>query len=90
MFEFLPSNSVMIKAGDVYSSGSNFWQDVHNRYSDKQIDRFNPILNPREVFVEPDILMSKLKHYRQIEFKQHKNAQNYNVTELPESLSTGY
>ncbi len=87
VFEFLPSNSVMIKAGDVYSSGSNFWQDVHNRYSDKQIDRFKPIVNPREVFVEPDILMSKLKHYRQIEFKQHKNAQNYNVTELPESLS---
>ena len=87
VFEFLPSNSVMIKAGDVYSSGSNFWQDIHNRYSDKQIDRFNPILNPREVFVEPDILMSKLKHYRQIEFKQHKNADNYNVTELPESLS---
>ena len=87
VFEFLPSNSVMIKAGDVYSSGSNFWQDIHNRYSDKQIDRFNPILNPREIFVEPDILMSKLKHYRQIEFKGHKNADNFNVTELPESLS---
>ena len=87
VFEFLPSNSVIIKAGDIYHSGSSFWQDIQNRYSDKQIDQFNPILNPKEIFLEPDILMSKLKNFRQIEFKEQKNANNYNVTKLPEFLN---
>ncbi len=87
VLEFMPSNSIIIKAGDIYNSGGNFWQDIQRRYSDKQIDQFNPILNPKEIFVEPDILISKLKTYRQIEFKKHNKADNYNVKELPEFLN---
>ena len=87
IFKFLPSNSIILKAGDLQRAGNDFWLDVKNRYLEKNIDRYNPILKPNKIFVEPDILLSKVKSYRQIEFKEHKNASDYNITKLPEFLS---
>ena len=87
VFEFLPSNSIIIKFGDLQRAGNHFWLDVKNRYSDKIIDRFNPILKPNEIFIEHDVILSKVKNYRQIEFKEHQHANDYNTAELPEFLS---
>ena len=87
IFEFLPSNSIIIKYGDLQGAGNHFWLDVKNRYSDKIINRFNPILRPNEIFIEHDVLLSKAKSYRQIEFKEHQNATDYGITKPPEFLN---
>ena len=84
VFEFLPTDSIIVKLGNLKSAGDQFWQDIHTRHSEKQIDRYRPILNPTDIFMKPDDLLSKLKGYRRIEFREHKDAVDYGISPIPE------
>ncbi|NKB31880.1 MAG: transcription-repair coupling factor [Pseudomonadales bacterium] len=87
LFDFMPDNTIVLKLGDIKAAGDQFWQDIHNRYEDRLIDRYRPILNPEDVFVPVDQILSKTKNYRQIEFKVHANALDLGSTSLPDLAS---
>ena len=71
---FCPMNATICKAGDLRQAGEKFWADVSNRYEDRRFDRYRPILAPEQVFIPVNELFSRLKSYRQVEFKAHPQA----------------
>lgn len=84
LFEFLPEQTVICRLGDLKQTGDGFWQDIQQRYEDRLIDRFRPILNPQHVFVDIDEILRKLKEFPQIEIKEHENSHSLNSRALPD------
>lgn len=84
LFDFLPANTTLIKIGDIAKAGTEFWSDIENRYIDRQIDRFRPILKPAEIFIPVAKILTQLKGFRQIEFKNHSQAHSLETSPLPD------
>ncbi|MFT4886328.1 MAG: transcription-repair coupling factor (superfamily II helicase) [Pseudohongiellaceae bacterium] len=84
LFDYLPANTTLVRIGDISKTGLDFWSDIENRYIDRQIDRFRPILKPSEIFIPVAKILTKLKEYRQIEFKNHKQALSLKTSPLPD------
>ncbi|MFK7864110.1 MAG: transcription-repair coupling factor [Pseudohongiellaceae bacterium] len=84
LFEFLPADTTLVRIGDISKAGTEFWADIENRYIDRQIDRFRPILKPAEIFIPVAKILTKLKEFRQIEFKSHSQAFSLATSPLPD------
>ncbi|MFT4748530.1 MAG: transcription-repair coupling factor (superfamily II helicase) [Pseudohongiellaceae bacterium] len=84
LFDYLPANTTLVRIGDISKTGLEFWSDIENRYIDRQIDRFRPILKPPEIFIPVAKVLTKLKEFRQIEFKNHKQALSLKTSPLPD------
>lgn len=84
LFDFLPANTTLVRIGDIGKTGLEFWSDIENRYIDRQIDRFRPILKPTEIFIPVATILTKLKEFRQIEFKNHSQALSLKTSPLPD------
>ena len=87
LFDFLPENTTICRIGDLKLAGDNFWSDIQQRYEDRQIDRFRPILDPQQVFVGIDTILSQLKSFPQIEFREHDKARSLQTNPLPDLSS---
>ena len=87
LFDFLPDETTICKAGKLRQAGEKFWADVLNRYEDRQFDRYRPILSPEQVFIPVNEIFSRLKSYRQVEFKAHPQAMSFASEALPELAS---
>lgn len=87
LFDFLPENTSFCRVGDIKQSGDNFWKDIESRYEDRQIDRYRPILPPNEIFLPIDSILSRLKQFKQISFKDSRSAFNLQSTALPDLAS---
>lgn len=83
LFDFMPTNTIIVKQGDLNSAGNQFWREIETRYNDRQIDRYRPILHPDEVFIRVEQVLSNTKPFRQIEFKEHKDSLNLGGIPLP-------
>ena len=84
LFDFLPDNTIVYRFGNLKQAGDSFWQDIRDRYEDRQLDRFRPILDPDSVFIPIDRVLSRLKQYRQIEQRTHSAAIDFKTAALPE------
>lgn len=87
LFDFMPANTIIVKFGHLKETGEKFWKDVEARYEERLIDKYRPILTPDQVFIQTDVLLSQLKNYRQIEFKEHKAGIDYKACALPNLAS---
>ncbi|MDG2420462.1 MAG: transcription-repair coupling factor [Gammaproteobacteria bacterium] len=83
LFDYMPPNTIIVKLGNLKETGEKFWLDVENRYKDKLVDKYRPVLTPDKVFIGIDEALSLLKNYRQIELKTHNNAIDYDAFALP-------
>ena len=83
----MPDETTICKAGKLRQAGEKFWADVLNRYEDRQFDRYRPILSPEQVFIPVNEIFSRLKSYRQVEFKTHPQAISFASEALPELAS---
>ena len=84
LFDFIPKNTILLKQGNLKAAGEQFWTDIKSRYEDRSIDRYRPILQPMEIFVSVEEILSQIRNYRQIEFKIHGNALDLGAVALPE------
>ena len=87
LFDFIPKNTIVFKQGNLKAAGEQFWTDIKSRYEDRLIDRYRPILQPMEIFVSVEKILSQSRNYRQIEFKIHDNALDLGAVALPELAS---
>ncbi|MEE3289397.1 MAG: transcription-repair coupling factor [Pseudomonadota bacterium] len=87
LFDFIPKNTIVLKQGNLKAAGEQFWTDIKSRYEDRLIDRYRPILQPMEIFVSVEKILSQSRNYRQIEFKIHGNALDLGAVALPELAS---
>ena len=83
LFDFLPDSTCCCTIGDIRQSGDNFWRDIQSRYEDGQIDRYRPILSPEEIFLPVDSILSDLKRFRRISFKDSRSAFDLESSPLP-------
>lgn len=87
LFDFLPDQSLVCTLGELASieeAGSTFWSDINNRYEDRQIDRYRPILEPGRVFLPISDVLGQLQNYRRIEFRQHREAFSLGSQAMPD------
>ena len=87
LFDFLPEKTTFCRIGDLKQSGDQFWHDIETRFEDRQIDRFRPILSPREVFLPIDSVLTQIKEFRQISLNQHRGSHKLNSITLPDLSS---
>ncbi|GJM14161.1 MAG: transcription-repair-coupling factor [Pseudohongiella sp.] len=87
LFDFLPTNTICCKIGDVSGAGQGFWQDIQRRYEDRQIDHFRPILPPADIFLTIDAVLGDLKQFKQIGFASGSSAVSLNSLSLPQLSS---
>ena len=83
LFDFMPEDMIIIKQGTLKERGDKFWQDLEARYEVRLLDKYRPVLSPQSIFIPVDELLSKLKHYRQIELKPHNNSFDCGALALP-------
>lgn len=87
LFSFLPANTTVCTIGNLKQAGDQFWQDIENRYRDRQIDRYRPILPPDQIFIAIDFVLAALKRYPQINFRDSKGAVSFQTRQLPDLSS---
>lgn len=87
LFDFLPEKTSLCRIGEIKKAGDKFWADIQQRYEDRLIDRYRPILPPPQVFVSIDDVFARLKSFPQIEVRKHDHAHSLGATALPDLSS---
>lgn len=87
LFDFLPEQTTICRIGNIKAAGDNFWADIEQRYQDRLIDRYRPILPPAQIFIRVDEVLGQLKSFPQIEVKSSENAEQLGSVELPDLSS---
>lgn len=65
-FQFLPTESLILRLGDVHSPAERFWQEVNARYEQYSSDITRPILKPISLYLPTDNLMAETKKFKQV------------------------
>ncbi|MFN7096894.1 MAG: transcription-repair coupling factor, partial [Gammaproteobacteria bacterium] len=67
LFDYLPTESLIIRIGDIVNAAEQFWQEVTQRYAQCNIDRIKPILKPETLFLKPEQLLAIVKNHLQLQ-----------------------
>ncbi|MGL4994856.1 MAG: transcription-repair coupling factor, partial [Deefgea sp.] len=70
VFDYLPKEAVLVLHGELLSAAGQYWQDIAERHKLSYGEKDRPLLPPRELFVEPDLLFANIKKYRRIDLIQ--------------------
>lgn len=83
-FDFLPEDAVVCAVGDLRAAAGRFWESVESRHQECLIDRYRPVLPPREVFLEPGEMLARIGERRRIEIRDHPDAASLHCAPLPD------
>ena len=72
LFDYLPSNAVIVHDAALPGSLAKAWHDIEARYEDRRHDIERPVLAPAELFLEPQELDAKLEAFSSIELNPFK------------------
>lgn len=70
VFDYLPADAVLVLHGELLTAAGQYWQDIAERHKLSYGEKDRPLLPPRQLFVEPDLLFANIKKYRRIELIQ--------------------
>lgn len=87
LFDYLPTNTLLITTEQLSSFAEKFWQDIKARFDSRNVDPMRPLLRPDEIWYKVDAIFSKFKQYPRLILSQQrltgKNATNLNYDLLP-------
>lgn len=63
LFDYLPSNSLMVTDEQIESQLGQFWDELNRRYEDRRYNIEQPILPPTELFMGVNELFGRLKAF---------------------------
>ena len=63
LMDFLPPDTAIVLAEDVYDAARAFWADTRDRHQNRRHDRERPVLSPDEIFTPVEGLFSRLTAY---------------------------
>ena len=72
LFDYLPSNAVIVHDAALPGALSKAWHDIEARYEDRRHDIERPVLAPVELFLEPQELDAKLEPFATITLNAFK------------------
>ncbi|WLD59331.1 transcription-repair coupling factor [Salinispirillum sp. LH 10-3-1] len=71
LFDYLPSNTLVITVGDMVAEAEHFLNDVKARYENRRHDVTRPVLAPELIYLRADEAFAALKNYPQVALTQH-------------------
>ena len=74
VIDFLPRDTVVVLAEDVYDAAKAFWADTRDRYDNRRHDRERPVLSPDEIFTPVEDLFSRLTEFPGV--RLHRGSDN--------------
>ena len=80
---YLPENTVICRNGDLKNAGEKFWTEITERFEERKFDQLKPILEPNEIFLRVDEVLSNLKLFKQIAFADIDRCKPLNSSALP-------
>lgn len=86
LFDYLPTNTVVIQTDDAHTSAENFWQGIKERHEQLSYDITRPILPPHDLFLRVEELFAAIAHFRQISLQNDAlptGAGKYNFATQP-------
>ena len=89
LFEYLPTNSTIIRIGDSEKTIKNFWEEINERYEQLRHDHTRPLLAPVELFTPVDQFFANQNEFPQILINQEakkstKSAVGFKTQALPD------
>jgi transcription-repair coupling factor (superfamily II helicase) len=66
LFDYIPTNSVIVTIGNVHQKAEEFWQEIQMRYEQRANDITRPILPPQQTFIPVPEIFSALQNYTYI------------------------
>lgn len=66
LFEYLPSNTLLLTYGDIQAQSDKLWHDLTFRYEDRRWDKEKPILPPLQLYLAKEQLFEQFKRYPRI------------------------
>lgn len=89
LFSYLPANSVILHQHDLLASAQTFWHETKHRYEQLRYDVSHPLLEPKQLFLQPEAFFHQLKPFQQIITHQERITQkpghyNFAIERLPD------
>ena len=72
LFDYLPANAVIVQDAALPAALSKAWHDIEARYEDRRHDIERPVLQPAELFLEPEELDARLESFATITLNAFK------------------
>jgi transcription-repair coupling factor (superfamily II helicase) len=66
LFDYLPTNCVVVKINDVDDAARRFWDEVNRRYEQGRYNVARPILEPQRVFLQHSDFYQQLENTPQV------------------------
>ncbi|MFN6321962.1 MAG: transcription-repair coupling factor [Burkholderiales bacterium] len=85
LFDYLPTESALVLAGDVDASFKRFWADTQSRYQFLSADRERPILPPAQLFLKDEEFFSRAKSLPRLQL--HGQAERGALTQALPALT---
>lgn len=67
LFDYLPAHNLIVRVGDIEQAAKDFWQQVMTRYDQYGHDLTRPLLDPQQIFIEPQAIFAMSKQSPQIQ-----------------------
>ncbi len=90
LFDYLPTNSVLITLEGVLETAEQFWQEIGERYESLCHDIERPILSPTKLFLQANQVFASIRAYPHIHLNQDKTDKSGGInfsTQPPPNLS---
>ena len=89
-FDYLSNELIIFCADGLYDMANKYWQYINDIFKKKQDDTELSPLPPDSVFINPQLLFTRLKTYKQIIFSDKtyskKTAFNFGITKLADNF----
>jgi transcription-repair coupling factor (superfamily II helicase) len=66
LFDYLPSDPIIVRIGNTEKVMGSFWQEIHERYEQLRHNLTHPLLAPADIFIPVDQIFLNLNEFSQI------------------------
>jgi len=66
LFDYLKADATVFLDESITDTAESFWQDVEDRYEQGRYDIERPLLQPRELFLNPQDLLTRIKPFTRV------------------------
>jgi len=78
LFDYLPTNSIIISIIDIHPKAEEFWHEITTRYEQRAHDISHPILTPQQLFIPVPDVFSAIQRYTNIKLQATPVTKNKN------------
>ncbi len=91
LFDYLSPGATIVTVGDLEKNLHEFWREINLRYEQLSHDQTHPILAPKDIFVEPEQILSLKNNFHHIAIQgdnDKKSQEDFNLDEIAKWFKT--